>query len=87
MGVFEFVVAIVALVLGSAVGITWACVWHGVKMQSLATGASDEGLEATRRDIDALRDDVRDVQEALADVTLALADSSGRPLPPSDTPD
>ena len=87
MGVFEFVIAILGIVLGSAVAITWAGVWHAIKRRSLERDASTEGLEEMRRDIDALRDDMRDVQEALADVTLMLADSSARPLPPTGTPD
>ncbi len=86
MGVFEFVVAIVAIVLGCSVGIVWAAVQHASNKRRLPEGGAEE-LGALRDEVDALADKVATMHEALADVTLMLADSSASNVLTDEEPD
>ena len=75
MGPFEFVVALVAIVLGATVGIVWAGVSYASKKRELADGGSEE-LASLRGDVGRLTEEVSRMHEAIADMTLMLADSS-----------
>ena len=83
----KFVVAILAIVLGSSVAITLGAMQSASRKKGLSSNASRDEMDGMRRDLDALGEEVRGMQEALADVTLMLADSDDRRLPSGDDRD
>jgi hypothetical protein len=84
--VLGFLLAMMSIVGGTAIIITWMGIRYAERKRGLTKGATRAELDGIKNDLAAIRRELQQMRESQADLMLMLHDANGASLPYPEPP-